>query len=547
MRTLLLILSLCFSAHLFAADAPDVEEQTRAISAELRCVVCQNLSVADSPSDMAQQMRAIVREQVAAGKTPEEIKDYFVSKYGEWVLLAPTTKGFSVVVWVFPFVALVGGLILGLFILRGWTRRKTSAATAEANPDLLARVRAEAALDTEAQLDLEDSSRHSQLLQERARFYADLRELDFDFQAGKLSETDYTSLRRDIEAKAAVVLEQLDREEKPPPSSPKKGQPAPRRSDSAAARAQQRLQLHGWHMALGGTFLLVFGVTVGVLLMNSLRPRGSAQDSITGDFLTGTSSTPAASDDVPALLQEASDAFTKQEWPKAIDAVKKVLAVDPNQPEAHAYMGYILLQANHADGALMAFDKALAQQPNFPMALWGKGMALYQGKEDYAGARQVFEQLLKVIPAGAERAEVEKILAEIPQGSQRPSQTAKTAAPSTTPSENRITGKISVDPKLKQKLAVKAVLFIIARPGGGGPPVAVKKIDNPVFPLTYSLGSENAMVQGAALAGKLMLSARLDTDGNPMTRDSGSLMGEYKTPVEAGAKNVDFVMDQVAP
>ena len=61
-----------------AAPAPDIEEQTRAISAELRCVVCQNLSVADSPSEMAQQMRASVREQLQAGKSPQEIKDFFV-------------------------------------------------------------------------------------------------------------------------------------------------------------------------------------------------------------------------------------------------------------------------------------------------------------------------------------------------------------------------------------------------------------------------------------------------------------------------------------
>jgi cytochrome c-type biogenesis protein CcmH len=371
-----------------------------------------------------------------------------------------------------------------------------------------------------------------------------LRELDFDFQAGKLSEPDYASLRRDIEAKAAAVLEQLDHERVP--LAQKKPEPPPRRSDSTV-NGRQRMAVRGWQMALGGIFLLVFGVTVGVLLTNSLRVRGSAQDSITGDFLTGTSDTPAGPNDVAALLQEASAAFTKQEWPKAIDAVKKVLAVDPNQAEAHAYVGYILLQANHADGALMAFDKALSQQPNFPMALWGKGIALYQGKEDYAAARRVFEQLLNVVPVGAERAEVEKMLAEIPRTGKKPVQTAKAPTPAAVPSENRIAGKITIDPKLKQKLPAQAVLFIIARPGGGGPPVAVKKIDNPVFPLSYSLGAENAMVQGAGLSGKLTLSARLDTDGNPMTRDSGSLMGEHKTPVEAGSKDVDFVMDQVAP
>jgi cytochrome c-type biogenesis protein CcmH len=544
MRTLFLILALLLSAPLFAASAPDIEEQTRAISAELRCVVCQNLSVADSPSDMAQQMRAIVREQVAAGKTPEEIKDYFVSKYGEWVLLAPTTKGFSLFVWIAPFIALIGGLIVGVFVLRGWTKKKSSAPADSADPGLLARVRAEAALDPEVGLDLEDSSERSQLQQERARFYADLKELDFDYQAGKFSDADYTSLRRDIETRAAAVVERLDHIATIAPQ--KKPPPAPRHAESAIA-AKERLPMRGWQMAMGGTFLLVFGVTVGVLLTNSLRPRGSPEDSITGDFLTGTSSSRGTANDVPSLLQEASNAFSKQEWPKAIEAVKKVLAIDPNQPEAHAYMGYILLQASHPDGALMAFDKALSQQPNFPMALWGKGMALYQGKEDYAGARQVFQHLLTLVPVGSERAEVEKMLAEIPQTGQKPSPAAKTKTRTADPSPSQITGKIIVDPKLKTKLDSKAVLFIIARPVGGGPPVAVKKIEQPVFPLTYTLGAENAMAQGVALTGKLTLSARLDTDGDPMTRDSGSVMGEHKTPVEVGSKNVDFVMNQVVP
>jgi hypothetical protein len=294
--------------------------------------------------------------------------------------------------------------------------------------------------------------------------------------------------------------------------------------------------------------LLVFGLAVGVLLTNSLRPRGSPEDSMTGDFLTGTTPGRGGAAGVESLLREANTAFSKQDWPKAIEAVKKVLAVDPNQPEAHAYMGYILLQANHADGALAAFDKALSQAPNFPMALWGKGMALYQGKEDYAAARQVFEQLLKVVPVGSERAEVEKILAEIPQSGKKPPQAAKAATPAPatqTGSSSNITGTITVDAKLKSNVDSQAVLFIIARPGGGGPPVAVKKIEHPVFPLSYSLGSENAMSQGAALTGKLTLSARLDKDGNPMTRDPGSLMGELKTPVDVGSKNVDFVMDQL--
>ena len=62
------------SSSLYAAAPADIDDRTREISTELRCVVCQNLSVADSPSEMAQQMRAIVREQVQAGKSADEIR-----------------------------------------------------------------------------------------------------------------------------------------------------------------------------------------------------------------------------------------------------------------------------------------------------------------------------------------------------------------------------------------------------------------------------------------------------------------------------------------
>src|SRR5512138_2893201 len=73
-------------------SATHVTERTvYEVASQLRCVVCQNLSVADSPSEMANQMRAIVRQQLTEGKNPQQIKDFFVSKYGEWVLLAPTT------------------------------------------------------------------------------------------------------------------------------------------------------------------------------------------------------------------------------------------------------------------------------------------------------------------------------------------------------------------------------------------------------------------------------------------------------------------------
>ena len=74
---LLLLLISATSVPVYGADTAALEEQTRALAAELRCVVCQNLSVADSPSEMAQQMRAIVRQQLQAGQTAEQVRRLF--------------------------------------------------------------------------------------------------------------------------------------------------------------------------------------------------------------------------------------------------------------------------------------------------------------------------------------------------------------------------------------------------------------------------------------------------------------------------------------
>ena len=105
------------------AAAPPDEATVQAIAAQLRCVVCQSLSVADSPSETANQMRAIIRQRLADGETPEQVVAYFVDKYGLWILLAPPRQGFNLLVWIAPFAALaVGLLVVGVVTLR-WRRR----------------------------------------------------------------------------------------------------------------------------------------------------------------------------------------------------------------------------------------------------------------------------------------------------------------------------------------------------------------------------------------------------------------------------------------
>ncbi len=541
---ILAVLFLLGASPLLAAGAPDLEDRTREVAAELRCVVCQNLSVADSPSEMAQQMRAIVREQLQAGKSPQQIKDFFVSKYGEWVLLAPSPKGFNLLIWVVPFVVLISGLMVGVIMLRRWTANTPNLEAKPADQAILERVRDEAARGEISEVDLADSGPSAPLLQDRARLYADLKELDFDYQAGKLSEIDYAELRREIELKAATVLQQLER--MPQPSTARQAEAQRKKSARPNTTAPSGgSAIKGWRLAAGGAFLLLFGVALGLLLTQSMRPRASEQDSMTGDFLTGTAK--PGGNDTASLLRAGKSAFDQQEWPKAIEAFKQVLAADPKQPEAHTYMGLILTQAGHADGALLAFDKALAVAPNFPLALWAKGMTLYQAK-DAAGARETLEKLLKLMPPGPERGEVEKVLRELSQAGQSAKQQTRPAVQAAATAW-QISGTISIDPKLVSNMDSQAALFIIARPagGGGGPPLAVKKIDRPVFPLSFFLGAENVMLQGRPFAGQLNLSVRLDKDGNAMTRESGDLLGEYKkNPVTVGSKGIDIIIDQVA-
>ena len=121
------------------------------IASQLRCVVCQNLSVADSPSEMAQQMRGIVRERLAAGDTPEQVVQYFVDKYGEWILLKPRRAGFNWLVWLAPFAAVVVGLALFAVVIRRWTRRPahTPAGRPAVDAAMRERIRRELELERE--------------------------------------------------------------------------------------------------------------------------------------------------------------------------------------------------------------------------------------------------------------------------------------------------------------------------------------------------------------------------------------------------------------
>ncbi len=108
---------------------PVAEARVMRLGKQFRCAVCQGVSIADSPAAMARSQLDKLRELVAAGKTDQEIHDYFVARYGEWVLLEPPATGMNLLVWLGPLMMfLLGGGLIAWFVHEGKKRPDMPAA-----------------------------------------------------------------------------------------------------------------------------------------------------------------------------------------------------------------------------------------------------------------------------------------------------------------------------------------------------------------------------------------------------------------------------------
>lgn len=94
------------------ADDPELEKRVRALSQKLRCPMCQNETLADSPAGVAVDLRNQIREQMKAGKSEEEIIAYLTARYGDFVLYEPPVRPTTYLLWFGPFILLIGGLLL---------------------------------------------------------------------------------------------------------------------------------------------------------------------------------------------------------------------------------------------------------------------------------------------------------------------------------------------------------------------------------------------------------------------------------------------------
>src|SRR3989440_13084770 len=117
---LLISLAICFATVASAKEAkpaedPQIEQRMRALTEQLRCLVCQNETLADSRADLAEDLRKEIRQQMKAGKIDKEIIAFLTERYGKFILFRPPVDPTTYLLWFGPFVLLLGGL---LFLFR---------------------------------------------------------------------------------------------------------------------------------------------------------------------------------------------------------------------------------------------------------------------------------------------------------------------------------------------------------------------------------------------------------------------------------------------
>jgi cytochrome c-type biogenesis protein CcmH len=95
------------------------EAEAQALMKELRCLVCQGQSIADSDAEMAVDMRALVRERIAEGQEPQEVRNYLIRRYGDWVTFSPPARGTHLILWAAPAVFVLIGAVFAFRLFRG--------------------------------------------------------------------------------------------------------------------------------------------------------------------------------------------------------------------------------------------------------------------------------------------------------------------------------------------------------------------------------------------------------------------------------------------
>ena len=269
--------------------------------------------------------------------------------------------------------------------------------------------------------------RRLELSEEKASVYRALKEIEFDYEAGHLSEEDYRPLRDRYESRAAALLHALDALAPEP-----RRQAETARAEAAAPPGRRGWTRHPAVLAGGAALLLVFGVFLGLNVGRFTQPDPSAmpQGGMTMPMpptpgMVATPGMPGAIDPVPAgrepagpippevmtrMLQAARQSLQAGQYPQAISAYQAVLKREPKNVDAMTHLGLIVAIGGHGDSALETFGKALQIDPNYAPAYLYRGQVLYEAKQDSPGAIKAWERFLVLVPKGEEHDQVKALI-----------------------------------------------------------------------------------------------------------------------------------------
>ena len=253
-----------------------------------------------------------------------------------------------------------------------------------------------------------DHDRRLELAEEKTALYRALRELEFDHEAGHLSDPDYRGLRDRYETRAAALITELDA----------LGGALERPGAEAAAAPPPAIPRAPWTrqpamLAAGAVALVIFGVVIG---MNAGRyterdqsftppgarlpvpgPPPSSMGPPTARLEPGK---PIPPEMLAGMLRAARQSLVDGRYGEAIAAYQAVLKRDARNVDAMTHLGLIVALGGHADSALETFSKALDIDPKYAPAYLYRGQVLYEQKQDYAGAVHSWEQFMALVPKG---------------------------------------------------------------------------------------------------------------------------------------------------
>jgi cytochrome c-type biogenesis protein CcmH/NrfG len=255
-------------------------------------------------------------------------------------------------------------------------------------------------------LETEGDEETGDLRLRREKLYETIRELELEREAGSLSQEEYEKTRAAYEMQAAGLLQEEERHghRRPEPSR----KPAPTK---AGATAPQPVS-HRLGLMIPAALILLVGVAIGFFLGTTLKSREE------GMGITG--SVPVSEErplGPPSSLQEANEAFNRGDFGRALAGYKNILDRDPENLEARTQIGVLLARGQHYDEAIKTFDGVLSMQPNYPHALFEKGLVLFQGKGEPLEGVKVWEQLIETAPPNNEYAVAAKRMLSQVRGS----------------------------------------------------------------------------------------------------------------------------------